>query len=127
MDHEAFKIIIYKAVQQHIIFRVSPQTSTEASSIMNAFLMFTVIGASIVLSDGKLHLHYSFIIPAEKDNRNPHRISFNGYYGTCIGFNGKCNGPCWSLLVIGHLLLLVIMGLVLVLMENVMDPVGLYW
>ncbi len=35
--------------------------------------------------------------------------------------------PCWSLLVIGHLLLLVIMGLVLVLMETVMDPVGLYW
>ncbi len=98
MDHEAFKIIIYKAVQQHIIFRVSPQTSTEASSIMNAFLMFTVIGASIVLSDGKLHLHDSFIIPAEKDNRN-----------------------------LTELVLMVIMGLVLVLMETVMDPVGLYW
>ncbi len=54
-----------------------------------------------------------------------------GYNGTCTGFNGNCNGPCWSLLVIGHLLLLVIMGLVLVLMETVMDPVGwwlaFYW
>ncbi len=50
-----------------------------------------------------------------------------GYNGTCTGFNGNCNGPRWSLLVIGHLLLLVIMGLVLVLMETVMDPVGLYW
>ncbi len=50
-----------------------------------------------------------------------------GYYGTCTGFNGNCNGPRWSLLVIDHLLLLVIMGLVLVLMETVKDPVGLYW
>ncbi len=30
---------------------------------------------------------------------------FTGYNGTCIGFNGNCNGPCWFLLVIGHLLL----------------------
>ncbi len=30
---------------------------------------------------------------------------FTGYYGTCIGFNGNCNGPCWSLLVISHLLI----------------------
>ncbi len=50
-----------------------------------------------------------------------------GYNGTCTGFNGNCNGPRWSLLVIGLLLSLVIMGLVLVLMETVMDPVGLYW
>ncbi len=25
--------------------------------------------------------------------------------GTCIGFTGNCNGPCWSLLVSGCLLL----------------------
>ncbi len=29
---------------------------------------------------------------------------FIGYNGTCIGINGNCNGPCGSLLVIGHLL-----------------------
>ncbi len=36
-----------------------------------------------------------------------HKIcnGFTGYNGTCIGFNGNCNGPCGSLLVIGHLLL----------------------
>ncbi len=41
----------------------------------------------------------------EKNNRHHHKISngFTGYNGTCIGFNGNCNGPCWSLLVIGHL------------------------
>ncbi len=49
-----------------------------------------------------------------------------GYNGTCTGFNGNCNGSCWYLLVIGHLLLLVIMGVVLVLMETVLDPVGFY-
>ncbi len=36
-------------------------------------------------------------------NNHHHKISigFTGYNETCTGFNG----PCWSLLVIGHLLL----------------------
>ncbi len=28
---------------------------------------------------------------------------FTGYDENCIGFNGNCNGACWSLLVIGRL------------------------
>ncbi len=46
-------------------------------------------------------------LPAEKNNRHHHKISngFTGNNGTCIGFNGNCNGPCGSLLVIGHFLL----------------------
>ncbi len=45
--------------------------------------------------------------PAEKSNRNHQRVcnGFTGYNGTCIGFNGNCNGRCGSLLVIGRLLL----------------------
>ncbi len=38
----------------------------------------------------------------KKNNRHHHKIC-NGYNGTYIGFNGNCNGPCWSLLVIGQL------------------------
>ncbi len=43
----------------------------------------------------------------EKNNRHHHKIcnGFTGYKGTCIGFNGNCNGPCWSLLVIVQLTL----------------------
>ncbi len=38
--------------------------------------------------------------PAEK-TRHHHRIcyGFTGYNRTCIGFNGNCNCPCWSLQV----------------------------
>ncbi len=64
---------------------------------------------------GRLELPYlwlplqAFVITCnvEKNNRHHQKIcnGFTGYNGTCIGFNGNCNGPCWSLLVIGHLLL----------------------
>ncbi len=45
--------------------------------------------------------------PTEKNNRPHYKIrnGFTGYNGTCIGFTGNCNGSCWSLLVIGHPLL----------------------
>ncbi len=45
--------------------------------------------------------------PAEKNNKQHNKISngFTGYNGICIVFNGNCNGPCGSLLVIGCLLL----------------------
>ncbi len=47
------------------------------------------------------------LLKKTKNNRHHYKISngFTGYNGSCIGFNGNCNGPCWSLLVIGCLLL----------------------
>ncbi len=43
-------------------------------------------------------------MPAEKTKMCN---GFTGYNGTCTGFNVNCIGPCRSLLVIGHLLLVV--------------------
>ncbi len=50
---------------------------------------------------------FAGICNVEKNNRHHHKIcnGFTGYNVTCIGFDGNCNGPCGSLLVIGHLLL----------------------
>ncbi len=50
---------------------------------------------------------YNVMLKEKKNNRHHHKISngFTGYNGSCIGFNGNCNGPCCSLLVIGHTLL----------------------
>ncbi len=53
---------------------------------------------------GRLELPYlwlplqAFVITCnvEKNNRHHQKIcnGFTGYNGTCIGFNGNCNGPC---------------------------------
>ncbi len=62
-------------------------------------------------SDKEIMLFYSDSLNSRmktNTNNRPHHDICNGvtgYNGTCIGFDGNCNGPCWSLLVIGHLLL----------------------
>ncbi len=55
-----------------------------------------------ILGINRIKKNYKNKTPAEKKTKNDrhrYKISngFTGYNGTCIGFTGNCNGPCWSL------------------------------
>ncbi len=45
---------------------------------------------------------YLFQSHAEKKNSTSFVMVLRIYNEKCIGFNGNCNGACWSLLVIGR-------------------------
>ncbi len=76
--------------------------------VQNAFtytyLRIEIFHDILYFGDKSNKKNYKNKTPAEKNDRHRYKIS-NGFtgYGTCTGFTGNCNGPCWSL--IGCLLL----------------------